>query len=327
MFNTQNLSHLVGVAKELATGNHDTTAAVADLTFDSNCNLTRGRAALKLTDYAMGQVCDRLGPPPRRYIKQCPPHIQSVNLEHWRHQLVAQNPDAQWLVRGHNRTCRALLSTRYVPLDNQPLLETVSGVLADTSYTLVAHHLDGDSMHLRLTMANSPDGYYAAGVFVANSEIGQRSITLAPFVQRHSCANSIVHLDGGVRQRHVRVTPAFIWGLITEKVGQCFGLAQDMIERAVWAQAQQLPDVGDVIRKLCEAKGYTEDTQANILMGTEGQHTRMGLVNGLSAAARDFENPDQRLVLESMAGAILVETDPVWSVIQKRVKAKAEVEA
>ena len=78
------------------------------------------------------------------------------------------------------------------------------------------------------------------------------------------------------------------------------------------------------MESLCKVHGYSEETQQEVFMGTEGQRTRMGVVNGLSYAAKSIESPDERALMEAHAGRVLVHPDSLFGRV---VRETADLEA
>ena len=189
----------------------------------------------------------------------------------------------------------------------------VAEVVGDTPHELIRPWVDADTLHLKICVADDQGGNYGIGAYVGNGETGNRAIRVAPFIQRHACTNSIIWVEGGWEQRHYRVTPAFIFGAIKEKLGQAIGMATELLEHLVRAEMDKIDDFGVMVERLCKEKGLNQGTRDLVLMGSERAQTRLGLVNGLSYAAHQVGDPELAIDLESMAGAILVGRNSLFS--------------
>lgn len=255
-------------------------------------------ASLGMNDHALQQACTKLGPPPYRYMKECPPILKAANLNHWREELRKA-----WMVRAYGDTARAVLSPDYSPISNsfviQQVMETVTG-----PYKLMRPYVDPDTLHLKIIVADDTGGNHGIGAYIGNGETGNRQIRVTPLIQRHSCENSIIAVDGGWSQRHWKVSPEYVAGSIKEKIGHALGVAADLLGELVKAQMDQIPSFTKVVDQLAKDKGILPYKDL-ILMGSETEQNRMGLVHGLSFAAKHAD-PELAVDLESMAGALLM---------------------
>jgi len=270
-------------------------------------NMLSAAVALGMTDHALDQICKKLGPPPTKYITECPPWLAADNLNYWKNRS-----DKTWFVRADGDIARAVLSNIYTPILNSFVIDTISDYLGDTPHSVLrSSYLSPDTLHLKISLASS-DGY-REGFYVGNCEIGTRSFRLSPFIQRNSCENSIIYLDGGVRQRHAYVTTGFLKGLVKESIGQLLNISHEMLEKVVKREVEEIPDVAKSIERICKLKGLSQEVHDDILIGTEGARTRMGIVNGLSYAAQRVSDVELQHNMESWAGAILVEDGSIFS--------------
>jgi hypothetical protein len=288
-------------------------AKVADLAFDEQArmlvpaDLFNLPVALPMTDWALRQVCDKLGPPPYGYMRDCPQDLRSENLNYWRERGNGKS----WFIREYKGHARGVLTPEYAKINNTEVLEMIAELMVNTPHWLIRPWVDPDALHLKIAMAATEDGNYAIGAYVSNGEIGNLMVRVLPFIQRHSCENSILYVEGGFTQRHYRVTPAFIFGALKEKIGQALGLASDMLNQVVRAEAEKIPDIAKMVEAVCKQHGLSQPVHDAILMGTERAKTRMGLVNGLSFAAHQFDDIEMAIRLESMAGAVLAGNNPL----------------
>lgn len=311
------MNHLIEMSRKYDQEKTDFLVETNRICYDQNtcemyvpAGLLNGVMPLTPTDWALQQLCTKLGPPPFKYMLQCPGHLRANNLDYWTRR---QPDDKKWLIRAHGNAARAVLSDKYSPISNTKMLEVTQEVLGDTPYTLITPHLDADTLHLKVRLA-SDDGNYGIGVYVGNGEIGNRAVRVLPFIQRNACVNSIIYPEGGFIQRHIHVSIAFIWGAVKEKLGQAFGVATEMVEKMVKAEMEQIPDLRDVIRGIVKQKGLSQEVQDNIFIGTEGEKTRAGLVNGISYAASHGDlGIEAQINLETMAGAVLAEEGSLFA--------------
>lgn len=256
-----------------------------------------------LTDYALSRLCARLGPPPTKYMKECPPHLRATNLNHW---MRKQPADKGWFLRFDGSVCRAVLSDQYTVFDNSTLAEGLLEIMGD-GYSIIRPYYDHDSLHLKfVTMSDPGDGNYAYGVYVGNGEIGNRALTVGGFVQRHSCTNSIILTDKNWRQEHRYGTThefllqAKIWMMRAAQ------FSIDAREQFAKKAMDEIGDFADVVSALCKRKGLTNEVRDNVLIGSEGAGNLFGLVNGLSWAAHQQDDQELGIELETLAGDVML---------------------
>ena len=82
-----------------------------------------------------------------------------------------------------------------------------------------------------------------------------------------------------------------------------------MYKQVLQAEEERLPNIADFISGLADAHRWNDHVRDTILLGTEGEQTRMGVVNGLSFAAHSAENvnDDLRQMLELLSGKLLMQ--------------------
>ena len=299
----------------LDAGKADTQYPANQLHYDDKCHLNfGGEDGVPLTNHALRQICKRLKTP-YKYLARCPANLRAGNLNHWQQQL----PDGDWLIRMGESKARAVLSQHYTVVDNSTILSLLDDLLERVQVKLIRPYLDRDSLHLRIATNDSAGGHYQIGCYISNDEVGNGAIIVAPFIQRNICTNSIIYIEGGVRRPHYRLDTAFVRALLKHEVGRALQLSAEMLEAVIIAETERLPDIAGIITELAERKGLTKATQDHILIGTEAETTRMGLVNGLSYAAHATpELPiGARVMLEILAGRVLQGGESINSLWQR----------
>lgn len=289
-----------------------------------------GHIVAPLTGHALSQVCSKLDMP-TRYFRRVPPHLGLSHFNHW-----VGKDDRTWFLRdirdpdggdGGERMVRAALSHLYAPIDNLRILQVVDKALNASGlveYQLVRPYLTQDKVCMTMTFPtldslthnnriDIPDGErgnYGFGFRVSNSEIGDGSLHLSPFVQRNSCTNSINWIQGGFTQNHYgsKASAAFTAAAVAEHVGQALMLAPDIVNNIVEAEADEIPSIAAVLDKICEQHRLPKAIRDTALMGTEGKSNRMAVVNGLSFAAHKLPlKQEDKMNLENLAGATLAQ--------------------
>ena len=295
----------------------DYTIATADVSYlvdDDACKVVFpgglfGNVGHTPSDHALSQICQKLKVPPTRYMRACPPELRATNLNHWQRGLG----DGNWFIRTNGGSVRGVLSDQYVPLDNSEVLGTGAEIFKGdhiTSYKLIRPTVTADNMWVRILLRDNVGQNYGIGIVVGNDEIGRGSCKVLPFVQRHSCTNSTVWQEGGYEQRHVgrRAREAM---RVQMKSAILDGLraSATMYKQVLQAEEERLPSITDFINGLAEENSWNDHVRDTILLGTEGEQTRMGVVNGLSFAAHSAANvnDDTRQMLELLSGKVLMQ--------------------
>jgi len=204
-----------------------------------------------------------------------------------------------------------VLSDSYADIGNTEVLETAAKALDSHGGGAVYIHnpvVSPDLVHLRVLWppVDPGDGdTYRLGAYITNGEIGNRRLGVFPMIQRTACTNSIVFSnDWGWSHVHRGNTRV----IKTVFVGKIFEVLQgsvDALQLVLDAQEEELPNFTDYVTSLVKAKGWTQETHDQILMGSQGSETKWGLVQGVSYAAGHMEDEDDKVAMEFYAGGIL----------------------
>lgn len=245
--------------------------------------------------------------------------------------------DKQFLFRQMGDRARAVLSDKYATLNNTDLLDTVLGALEAQAEAMPELHVvrssvSPDEMAVRIVFRNddkdggqgqdfryygedrTPDtrggngGNYGLGVAIINDEIGRGAVKVLPLIWRHSCRNSIMdaaNTDAVVNLRHMGNATALRLQVNTA-ILTALTFSSNLLETVYQAEIEQLPSIASVLRGIAKQHGLSQKVTDLAMVGTEGQHTRMGVVNGLTYAAHRGElSFADELELELLGGAVL----------------------
>jgi len=308
----------------------DTASLITPFTLDAN-EEDGWRATMPMTDWALRQVCQRLGVAvwpggsaslPYDYIARCPPHLRASNLNEW----VGVLPDErQWFTRGIYETtldgeqvlvARAVLTDRYQVIGVTETLRWVEQSLAEdgernggqpVQLELFNPYMNADVLHLKILMRgySTPGGDYGTGVYIYTGEIGNRKIGVAPFVMRNSCTNSIWwKADGAWEHRHTGDSRV-LRQIFMVHIADALMASAEVLDSMLKAETQKLPSFTDILDEMTERYGWTQSARDNILIGTEGNETVAGMVNGLTWSAQHLGDREQQTDMESIAGNFL----------------------
>ncbi len=275
---------------------------------------------LSPTPWATSQMCNRLGIP-TAYFKRCPLWLRDAQVNHWLHQepegsrrMTSRGtmPGDRWLLRAKGEVLRGVLSDRYAKLNNADALCTLKP-LVENRFEVQWLALTDETFHLRLTDPRLsrdilPGDRVMAGIHVANSEVGKRSVTVDALVYRLVCQNGLIRLVKGkslLHQRHVGLTPAHLQAALGRAIEDALIQSAGFMERMSWATRERLGGVEKTLDALPFSQTLRETVRTSLLSEPKGQQeTLYGLVNALTFTAQGLE-PDERYTLEAMAGTIL----------------------
>jgi hypothetical protein len=250
--------------------------------------------------------------------------------------LLPQIESKGLLIRTEAKNIRAILTDRYGIVDNTQVLNAVREILVATGdqmpdLTVVNSSVNRDRLDMRIVFKNpkitnpeiAPQGEtrrgdignrpYGFGVYVGNEETGRGGMSVKALAQRHGCTNSIIiESKENIQLRHLGETQVLI-GRLQQSFADILPIGADILNRIYAVTNKALPNLTDVLSGLSKQYGWDDDAQNQILIGTEGQETVMGLVNGVSFAASKIEDSAKRVEMETQAGSILVAPDTLFA--------------
>jgi len=286
---------------------------------------------LKLTDWAVAQMCQKLSIP-TAYFRRCPAPLQDAQVNHWLHRAIedqaeeakpeqshrhASVTERRWLVRVKADTARGILSERYTRLNNADILECLSPLLAQTPFQVGWFAVTDESLHLRLfdprlSREVLPGDRVVAGLHIGNSEVGKRAITVDALVYRLVCKNGLVRLVKGkslLHHRHLGFGKGELQVCLDTAMRDALVQSSGFMERLHQATREFVPDVDRAILDLSDEANLSEkvieQVKAALVQERHSQRdTLYGLVNALTFTAQTLA-PDERYSLETLAGRLL----------------------
>jgi len=288
-----------------------------------------GVTPIELTLHAFRQTCIKLGtavwprrnkPLPVDYLLTLPDDVVEKNLNYATATYADKFPNRSWMFREYTTEnqegvvtegIRAVLDGQYPAISNTELLQVTEKMTAGNPYTLVRPHLSPDELNVRIAVKDVSDNY-AVGVYVGNSEIGTSKIRILPFVQRHTCTNSIVSVDGGIELVH-RGNIHALRVQLTAALAQALHASGEILERMMAAEQELIPNFADVLRGMSSQYNWSEAVTASAFLGTEGRETRAGLVNGVTFTAHKHFTGTAQAEMEMLGGAILAAPNSLFA--------------
>ena len=306
---------------------------------------------LELTDTATLQLHSKLGQAhfgrgsnktlPTEYLGKFPNDLYASILN-W----TLGKSDGAWKIRACEDSCRAVLDSGYPRIWNTEVLRqlrraldkglegdySTSGLNAQRSF------VSADELFIRLWWQGSGTGNYRIGIAIGNGEIGNRTFSGYPCVQRHSCENSImttqistltgqessfrlVHYRGASANAMMIQFYAALPGLI--------GASAVLINRMIEAEAIALPNFHQILNGLAVEHGWKPDLLDRVQEGTEGQRTLAGVVNGISFAAHEYASltEPERASMELLSGDYLFAKPQDWTRLARQGEERKRIRA
>lgn len=279
-----------------------------------------GFVPLQPTGWAFGQVCARLGVAcfpgtqkwlPKDYLSRTPPELRASHLNHW----IQRLPEGrQWFIRQYGDQARAVLTDRYARIDVTETLKWVKEALdskgGGDGVKLYGAHVSQDVFHLRMItntfdVGSDGGGTYAVGAYFTTGEIGQRRLGVYPLVQRTSCLNSLIYSGQGAYEHMHAGRRDILREVFLTHIFAALEGAVEALKRLIRADQVEIEDFASYVSGLSKRHGWAEGVEHRILIGSEGHETLWGVVMGVSAAAKEVENPDERADMQKLAGALL----------------------
>jgi len=281
---------------------------------------------LPLTDWAHGQVSNKLEIPKKYYDKMRDhnPDLLARNINEW---LPDKN---KLLLRTLDNKVRAVLSDRYKIMDNHDLLLSCLEEFKDMGAELHRADLTDSHMYIKAVIPHTVEEIRAGdkvvpGVIIQNSEVGAGAFKVLPFMLREVCSNGLIgesritkiHLgkqqDTGIVQFSQETQMAenkTLWLQVRDIIRGTF----DPVTFKQWVQSIRQGTEVEIqnpiyaIDNVIESFGITDSLKEDLLnhFSREGDMTQWGLANAVPRTAKDLENPDQMIELEKIGGQVAV---------------------
>jgi hypothetical protein len=310
-----------------------------------------------VNDHAHAQIADRLGIPKRYYDRmrgEAGP-LLDANVMHWFHNKpekrmvrMLEGKVRAFLSNRYRRLDHdELLAHGVMPVFQQygDRLNFHVAALTDQKLYLrailpeLAADIDarpGD--HTFIEPGGGAD-IVQAGVEIRNSEVGSGALAITPFIWRLRCFNGLVVADRSLTRYHIgREQEETAYAVYQDDT-----LAAD--DRAFYMKVRDavtaaLSDVtfGEIVRGMREAAGAEkiidppaaterlakrldlgEGEAASVLrqLATGGDMSKWGMVNAVTAAAKDADGFGRQADMEAMGGALLALPEREWAAIAR----------
>lgn len=256
------------------------------------------------SEIATTQMCQKLAIPVD-YYRRLPGEMKATvtNFD------LRRLKDASYLLRGKGDCIRAFLSANYVVYNNSQIMETLTALLADAALSLKSFVLEESHLYIKLVSEQIVDeaSGLKAGVMIGNSEVGQGSVSVEPFVFRKACTNDlVVAQEKSFRHPHIHLRVSELNVRMGEGISHAFVVANTAIDAFLRAREEPVPDPVATIRSIAAARKLSQKLTDQVLScyGADPEPNRFGLINAFTGAARTLA-PLHRIEMERFAGTLL----------------------
>jgi len=299
------------------------------------------------TDHFHSQLASKLQIPKPYYDRiAAVPGLREYNVN----ALLGQS-DEKHLVRTLDGNARAYLSDSFKPVDHYLLLSALLPVLQEYGDKIEFKTLGLSQSRLFLQIIFKKfEGEVKKGdvvqlaITIANSEVGLSFVEILSMIWRCICKNGAIS-ESIFRKRHagrkigdleddynifrsdtikaeLESYRLRIRDLLADAVTeQAFNVQLEKLQRAS-GDLIEPAKINQVIENVTRRFGIAQDKNEAILgnMVAEGNISRYGLLNGITALAKDMDL-DQGFEIEKIGGKIIEMSPSEWSVLQEVPKA------
>lgn len=273
----------------------------------------------KMSRYAMGQLCNKLGVPVR-YIEKCfesgMPDLALDNMNSW---ISEYNKDL--FIREYQGTVRGVLSSRYMALDTPQILDSISDVVDTNDYVCKGYFLSPERFHARFVlneMLKVAGEDLFAGIQIDSSDVGRSTLIVRFMIYKQICTNGLcVSRGGGIlfNQKHIGIDLDEFRGEFIESMKRIPVLVEHSVELISEAQKSDSryavstfseSQLKDFITRMKNQTRLSDDGVSKVLslMQERYSQSRWGLINSITEVAQDY-TLDRRVELEKIAGDML----------------------
>jgi len=278
-----------------------------------------------LTEWAHGQLADKLGIPRRYYEKM---------REAGKAELLAENINA-WLnvrerrlIRILDGKIRAILSDRYRIMDNYDIVflaldefkkkKTIEIFRIDLTETM----LYLKAIDRTLTSEIRQGDIVYGGIIIRNSEVGASALRVEPFILRRACLNGLI-LQQSLKKIHLgrqtleigeidwseetrELEDKALWSKIRDIIRATFDerIFQSWVLKLKESTMVEIKKPMEAIDNIVKHLGLNEEQKQRLLTHFS-EPTKYGLVNAITNLASQCKEVEEQVKLEEFAGEIL----------------------
>ena len=255
-----------------------------------------------LQPHALGQLAGRLGIP-ASYLLRCEPDLRANNVNRW-----LRDQKGEVMLRMDGEEVRAVLSTRYRPVDNLDLVRMVSKQVSKETqirFEMTATHFEMQLVSRHGENGNDP---LFGGVHIGNSEVGVACISISGLVFRVICLNGLILGSGHhkISRRHIGVSASL--NDIGGQVNNLIHAGHSAVERFKGTRTVVISEPAKVFERIVEHHDLTKDqhTAISLAYTVEPGNTLYHAINAVTRAGNSTTlGPEPRRQLQEVGGRML----------------------
>jgi hypothetical protein len=309
------------------------------------CLRVEGKGSYHMTSHFHDQLGSWAGVPSKYYdrMRQEAPNLLAENLNHWLHHTMEEKTGAPQtkLVRLLDGQARAFLSNRYRTIDNWDIAEVSIPVMTTAGCQILSSSVDYNKMYLKaatpkLTKEVKKGDVVQMGVSLSNSEVGQGSVKVEPFIYRLACLNGLIIPDASLKKFHIgrladeleaaqdvfkdetRLADDKAFMLKVRDVLQASfeeSRFASILERMEESTGEKITKpLHKVVEEVVLRYRLSDSTGDSVLqhLAAGGDLSRWGLVNAITRSAEDQATYEQATTLERLGGEVLTADNKTW---------------
>jgi hypothetical protein len=298
---------------------------------------------LGLTTHAGRQIATSYRIPAKYWdlMRDEAPELLAGNVNHWFHAKPQQR-----MVRTLDGSMRAFLSSRYRPLDNFDLAQTVLPIFQSIAANVVSCEVTPDRMYIKV-LTDRVKGEIVkgdavqGGMVISNSEVGAGSLRIEPLVYRLVCSNGMIAADHSMRKYHVgrgggdengaseffrdstrQADDRAFWMKVADTVrGSVSQVGFDKILVGMRKTVEcKIVEPVKTVEVVSQRLGLNESEQGGVLRHLIEGHdlSAYGLLNAVTRQSQDVDDYDRATELERMGGQVIELAHKDWGSIVKQ---------
>lgn len=274
----------------------------------------KGYGYIEITDWAMYQLCSKLGIP-YSYIKKLNSKhltlLQTIFTEH-----IKFTPRTL-LMRIYEDTVIAVLSTKYTIIDNLTVLNDLDNINIFDTMQIKTHLITPQRLHLRLVNNNPVIEDVYPGIEIENSEVGKYTFSIHFILYKQICFNglkvpfkeTLVYKQKHIHTKAIEINKDIIANNL-KQIDVYADKAKAIIESnsKIKLNSEQVDKIiSDLVNQKLLPKSYvtSDDFDTKFILLRYG-FTKWGVVNMITEISQDF-TLDKRLEIENYAGRLLIQ--------------------
>jgi hypothetical protein len=274
----------------------------------------QGKEAVLITKPCHDQIAEKLEIPLKYYRK----------MEEQASELLAKNVNT-WLrsdekdifLRCLGESARAFLSGRYRVIDHLDVLYCSLNELQAHEAEIEDCYLSETEMNIKIKgrklrdFVRHKDDLIVSGIFLRNSETGQRALRVEPRVFRVLCSNGMIIEELVTREIHVgsgdEMLDEIFYLSLRRSIRELFSRFGEIVQYLRESTEIKIRNPQSVIKNVVEEYKLSEVQKANILMafGAEPEYDQYGIANAITLAAQREDTWEKSVELERIGGRLI----------------------